>query len=70
LEFYFRSLSNVIIHKAQKAIHADECRPAARPRAACVRRSEILIKVSLRVCVCVYYCRTYDKAVCGGEGGQ
>jgi hypothetical protein len=19
-------------------------------------------------CVCVYYCRTYDKAVCGGEG--
>ncbi len=22
------------------------------------------------VCVCVYYCRTYDKAVCGGGGGQ
>ena len=21
-------------------------------------------------CVCVYYCRTYYKAVCGGEGGQ
>jgi hypothetical protein len=21
-------------------------------------------------CVCVYYCRTYDKAVCGGGGGQ
>jgi hypothetical protein len=20
--------------------------------------------------VCVYYCRTYDKAVCGGGGGQ
>ena len=24
----------------------------------------------LTVCVCVYYCRTYDKAVCGGGGGQ
>ena len=22
------------------------------------------------VCVCVYYCRTYYKAVCGGGGGQ
>jgi hypothetical protein len=22
------------------------------------------------VTVCVYYCRTYDKAVCGGGGGQ
>ncbi len=21
-------------------------------------------------CVCVYYCRTYYKAVCGGGGGQ
>jgi len=20
--------------------------------------------------MCVYYCRTYDKAVCGGGGGQ
>ena len=25
---------------------------------------------SVDVCVCVYYCRTYDKAVCGGGGGQ
>ena len=30
-------------------------------------------KKGARVCVlsvCVYYCRTYDKAVCGGGGGQ
>ncbi len=26
--------------------------------------------MSVRVCVCVYYCRTYYKAVCGGGGGQ
>ena len=25
---------------------------------------------SVDVCVCVYYCRTYDKAVCGEGGGQ
>ena len=24
----------------------------------------------ITACVCVYYCRTYYKAVCGGGGGQ
>jgi hypothetical protein len=25
---------------------------------------------TFKVWNCVYYCRTYDKAVCGGGGGQ
>jgi hypothetical protein len=28
------------------------------------------IGVNTLQCVCVYYCRTYYKAVCGGGGGQ
>ena len=27
-------------------------------------------QIVARECVCVYYCRTYYKAVCGGGGGQ
>jgi hypothetical protein len=30
----------------------------------------VFYSVELLECVCVYYCRTYDKAVCGGGGGQ
>ena len=32
------------------------------------QKKPILFKVT--ECACVYYCRTYDKAVCGGGGGQ
>ena len=33
-----------------------------------IRVSDAFKLPPTRVCVCVYYCRTYDKAVCGGEG--
>jgi hypothetical protein len=31
--------------------------------------SGLMMMVECRPCVCVYYCRTYYKAVCAGGGG-
>ena len=35
-----------------------------------IRELNIVESTKYKVCVCVYYCRTYDKAVCGEGGGQ
>ena len=43
------------------------------PAAVSVSAPRLLDVSLLRIffwCVCVYYCRTYYKAVCGGGGGQ
>ena len=42
----------------------DACWLACRKK----KIKNLSFQIDQDVCVCVYYCRTYDKAVCGGEG--
>ncbi len=49
---------NGVVRRTQKVIQGDD------------NRTRCCVCVYYGAHVCVYYCRTYDKAVCGGGGGQ